>query len=112
MRVVWGVEEQPVDPVQRGLNLLDVEDIRDGDLGAHRPQSGSARIVAMHQGPGRYTLFQELGGHRATDLARSARYQYARVCHWSFLPELELISRTTAEPARRVDYLRGKRVQM
>ena len=71
-----------------------------------------ARIGSMHQGPGRHAHFQQLGGHGAADLARGPRYQYTRVCHWSFLPESDLISRRTAEPARRVDYLRGKRLQI
>src|SRR6516165_2828582 len=35
MRVKWGVEVQPVDPVQRGLDLLDIKHIGHHDLSAH-----------------------------------------------------------------------------
>ena len=58
MWVVREVEEQPVHAVYRGLNLLNVKHIRDDDLGAECAQSGAARIVAMHQGPGRHAAFQ------------------------------------------------------
>jgi hypothetical protein len=77
MGVVRRVEVQPVDPVHRGRNLLDVKHIGDDDVGAQGPQPGAARVVAMHHGPGLDSLFQELGGDRAADPARGTGYQYA-----------------------------------
>ena len=84
--MVRGIEKQPVHPVHRGGNLLNVKHIRHDDLSAQGPQPVSAPIVAMHQGPSRHALFQQLGGDRAADLARGAGYQYACVGHRSFLP--------------------------
>ncbi len=37
VRVVRGIEEQPVDPIQRGLNLLDVKHVGDDNFSADRP---------------------------------------------------------------------------
>ena len=81
MGVVRGVEVQPVDPVQRGRNLLEIKHVSDDDLSAQVPQPGAARVIAMHHGPGRDALLEQLGGDRAADPARGTGYQYAIVCH-------------------------------
>jgi hypothetical protein len=49
--MVRRVEVQPVDSVQRGLNLWDVKHIADYDFGAGGPQPSTAFVVAMYQSP-------------------------------------------------------------
>jgi hypothetical protein len=86
MWVVREVEEQPVHPIDRGLNLLNVKHIRDDSLSAQRAHAGTTRIVTMHQGPRRHASFQQLGRHRAADLACGARNEHTCLCHWSSFP--------------------------
>ena len=81
MGMIWSVEEQPVDPLHRGRNLLDVKHIGDHDLGPQVPQPSAACVVAMDHGSDRDPPFQQLGGDRAADPARGTAYQYAIVCH-------------------------------
>ncbi|KZS74618.1 hypothetical protein A4G26_05395 [Mycobacterium kansasii] len=81
MRVVRGIEVQPVDPVHHGLNLLDVKHIGDDDVGAQGLQTGTALVVAMHQSPGANPAAKQLGGHRSADPARGAGYQHSGTCH-------------------------------